>query len=111
MKLEKLRDCRGFSHVYQALVLYKQLNGHLEVSRAWVVPSEVDGPWPRHLWGMRLGRTVYDIKRKAAYSKNYYQVIFCFIFLQPVCITYLYIAMKINNLSSIYSICLVKRYY
>ena len=74
VKLEKLRDCRGFSHVYQALVLYKQLNGHLEVPRAWVVPSEVDGPWPRHLWGMRLGRTVYDIKRKAAYSKNYYQV-------------------------------------
>jgi hypothetical protein len=88
---EVQRDSRGFAHVYQALSLYKTLNGHLDVPREFTVPSpnsdgesrisdddtvSCDGEgsfrslWPRVLWGMKLGRTVYDINRRAAYTKT-----------------------------------------
>ena len=76
------RDSRGFAHVYQALVLFKRLNGHLDVPRSFVVPKDGEvhalsddstGPqspvWPEALWGMNLGRTMYDIRRHAAYTK------------------------------------------
>ena len=65
------RDPRGFAHVYQALVLYKQLHGHLVIPRSFVVPTAAasDTLWPRGLWGMSLGRTLYDIRRGAAYTK------------------------------------------
>ena len=66
----KYRDTRGFAHVYQALVLYKQLYGHLNIPRSWVVPMDDDSIWPEQLRGMRLGRTFYDIRRKAAYTKK-----------------------------------------
>jgi hypothetical protein len=39
---EVQRDPRGFEHVYQALVLYLQLHGHLDIPQTFVSPSEGD---------------------------------------------------------------------
>jgi len=72
------RDPRGFAHVYQALVLYRQLHGHLDIPRPFVSPGEDDDHavvWPRVLWGMNLGRTLYDIRRGAAYCSSKQQLL------------------------------------
>lgn len=71
----RMRDSRKFPHVYQALILYKQLYGHLNIPRSWIIPEgeTMVNTWPVLLQGMKLGRTLYDIRRKAAYTKKYYQ--------------------------------------
>jgi hypothetical protein len=46
--------------VVPALMTYKQLRGNLLVTGLFVVPRSK--PWPKHLWGMKLGKTVDNIR-------------------------------------------------
>ena len=48
-----------------ALAVYKELHGDLEVIRTFVVPS--DAPWPAEAWGLKLGKRVHDIRRRGSY--------------------------------------------
>ena len=54
--------------VQPALMMYKEVHGDLEVSKAFVVPSSA--PWAEETWGMRLGNVVRDIRIKGIYLKG-----------------------------------------
>jgi hypothetical protein len=54
--------------VVSALVAYKEINGDLDVPNKFEVPSS--SPWPEHLWGMKLGYTVSDIRSSETYVRN-----------------------------------------
>ena len=43
-----------------ALTTYKEVHGNMQVPVAFVVPSS--GPWAEETWGMRLGKTVSNIR-------------------------------------------------
>ena len=51
-----------------ALAVYKELHGDLEVRKAFVVPSEA--PWPAEAWGLKLGSRVDDIRHQEYYIKD-----------------------------------------
>lgn len=50
-----------FQKADQALKIYKDLHGHLQVPQSFVVPPG-SNDWPEALWGYRLGLTVYSIR-------------------------------------------------
>jgi hypothetical protein len=54
--------------VRQALLVYKEVHGDLEVTRAFLVPSEA--PWPEEAWGMRLGKSVNQIRASEHFVKD-----------------------------------------
>jgi hypothetical protein len=60
---------RRWEKVRAALSAYQQVHGDLEVSAAFVVPSEV--PWPEEAWGMKLGQRVNDIRSSGDYVKHH----------------------------------------
>ena len=51
-----------------ALAVYKELHGDLEVPYAFVVPSEA--PWPAEAWGLKLGNSVINIRHSEQYVKD-----------------------------------------
>ena len=51
-----------------ALAVYKELHGNLEVPQAFVVPSEA--PWPAEAWGLKLGSRVLNIRHSEQYIKD-----------------------------------------
>ena len=51
-----------------ALAVYKELHGDLELPTAFVVPSEA--PWPAEAWGLKLGSRVSDIRHQEQYVKD-----------------------------------------
>ena len=57
-----------WQRVLQALAVYKELHGDLEVPKAFVVPSEA--PWPAEVWGLKLGHRVSDIRSSEQYVKD-----------------------------------------
>jgi hypothetical protein len=67
----------GFDFVYQnlrrwqrmkkALLACKRIYGDWELHKSFVVPE--DSSWEPELWGMGLGRTVYDIRNSGYYKK------------------------------------------
>ena len=56
----------GWENVKRALLKYKSLHGDLLVRRGFVIPENAH--WPKDLWGMNLGLTVYNIRNQGAYS-------------------------------------------
>ena len=58
---------RRGEEVRAALRAYREIHGDLEVTRAFVVPSEA--PWPEEAWGMQLGWRVNHICHKDIYVK------------------------------------------
>ncbi|CAM9282946.1 unnamed protein product [Phaeothamnion confervicola] len=57
-----------FQQVYSALGVYRRLMGDVRVPVAFRVPA--GEPWPRELWGLKLGRRLYDIRTQHLYIKN-----------------------------------------
>ena len=55
--------------VLQSLQAYQELHGDLQVTRAFVVPSEA--PWPEEAWGMKLGYRVRDIRSRGDFVKHH----------------------------------------
>jgi hypothetical protein len=51
---------RRWEELHAALLAYQEEHGDLEVTRAFVVPSEA--PWPEEAWGMKLGQRVNNIR-------------------------------------------------
>ena len=58
---------RRWELVRDALAVYKELHGDLEVPNAFVVPSAV--PWPAEAWGLKLGHSVGRIRSKEIFVK------------------------------------------
>jgi hypothetical protein len=54
--------------VVPALLTYKEVHGDLEVPQQFEVPPSK--PWPEHLWGMKLGTTVSQIRSSETYVRN-----------------------------------------
>ena len=59
---------RRWEEARVALLAYKEVHGDLEVTRAFVVPSEA--PWPEEAWGMKLGRRVSMIRYEENHVKD-----------------------------------------
>ena len=64
-----------FGLIKKALLIYREIEGTLDVRQAFVVPSQPrlnqgawENIWPRELWGMKLGNRVRDI-RQGRYAK------------------------------------------
>jgi hypothetical protein len=60
---------RCWEEVCAALLAYREVHGDLEVSNAFVVPSEA--PWPEEAWGMKLGDRVRNIRGSEQYVKHH----------------------------------------
>jgi hypothetical protein len=54
--------------VVPALLTYKKVYGDLEVPTIFEVPPSK--LWPDHLWGMKLGATVSDMRSSETYVRN-----------------------------------------
>jgi hypothetical protein len=52
--------------ILPALEVFRQLNGHCRVPKAFVVPS--DEKWPEQSRGLKLGNTVNQIRTKGTYA-------------------------------------------
>lgn len=52
----------GLSSFKSALLKYQEMNGHMFVNSAYVVPMK-DSNWPKELWGMRLGNIVHNVRK------------------------------------------------
>lgn len=59
---------RWRSVIWPALVTFKELKGHLMVPSRFVIPENVQ--WDRSLWGLRLGRSVDNIRRLNAFNSE-----------------------------------------
>jgi hypothetical protein len=60
---------RRWEEVRAALLVYKEVHGNLEVTRAFVVPSEA--PWPEEAWGMKFGYRVNNIRASEHFVKDH----------------------------------------
>jgi hypothetical protein len=60
---------RRWEEVRAALLVYKEVHGNLEVTRAFLVPSEA--LWPEEAWGMKLGYRVNHIRHREDYVKDH----------------------------------------
>ena len=60
---------RRWEEVRAALLAYQELHGDLEVTRAFVVPSEA--PWPEEAWGVKLGHRVHNILYHEQHMKHH----------------------------------------
>jgi hypothetical protein len=59
---------RRWEEVRAVLLVYKEVHGDLEVTRAFVVPSEA--PWPEEAWGVPLGERVNQIRSREDFVKD-----------------------------------------
>jgi hypothetical protein len=59
---------RWREQVQPALLAYREVHGDTRVPVSFVVPSEA--PWPEACWGMKLGKTVSDIRGKETLVKG-----------------------------------------
>ena len=55
--------------IYEAIKIYKELNGNLRISAKFVVPDE--DPWPRLTRNMKLGVRVAAIRSAGRYVKEF----------------------------------------
>ena len=60
---------RRWEEVRAALLAYQEVHGDLEVTRAFVVPSEA--PWAEEAWGMQLGHRVKNIRQREDFVKDH----------------------------------------
>jgi hypothetical protein len=60
---------RRWEEVLAALQAYQEVHGDLEVTRAFVVPSEA--PWPEEAWGIQLGKRVCNIRHREDFVKDH----------------------------------------
>jgi hypothetical protein len=51
-----------FDQIYEALVIYKNIHGDLDIPAAYVVPEEKE--WPKTLWGIALGNQAISLRKK-----------------------------------------------
>lgn len=58
-----------FEVIYQAFVVYKRLNGDMNVAYNYVVP-EGDPEYPPASWGLRLGHRMQHIRNDNAYQEH-----------------------------------------
>jgi len=69
MKKASTLTMDNFSHILEALIVFKRKNGHLEIPSNYVIS---DGEGPEDLWGMRLGKEIEKILNdKENYSSQY----------------------------------------
>ena len=62
------RETGDWERVKAALDRFKELTGHVDVERLFVVPSNT-AEWPEATWGMKLGLCVENIQRYNNYKK------------------------------------------
>ncbi|KAG5178760.1 hypothetical protein JKP88DRAFT_350169 [Tribonema minus] len=56
-----------FRKIFNALMMYRDLNGTLDVPQSFAVPGEA--PWPEEWWGMKLGQSVASIRSTGTFIK------------------------------------------
>jgi hypothetical protein len=61
-------NLRWENEVVPAMLTYKEVHGDLEVPHRFEVPPSE--PWPEHVWGMKLGTTVSQIRCSEHYVRN-----------------------------------------
>ncbi len=67
--LGKQRTVLDFDTIYDALVAYKRVHGHVKVPEKFEVP--VNHPaYPERSWGMKLGKVLKNIRGKNSYSEH-----------------------------------------
>lgn len=59
---------RRFERIFNALEVFRQQSGDLDVPQSFVVPAEA--PWPEELHGLRLGSRVNAIRSQGTFVKN-----------------------------------------
>ena len=59
---------RRWELVRDALAVYKEVHGDLEVPWKFVVPSAA--PWPAEAWGLQLGHSVKNIRARGDFAKK-----------------------------------------
>lgn len=59
-------DFSYYAVVKSALLRYKEMHGDILVSSKFIIPCD-DESWPRETWGMKLGKSVSDIRRGDRY--------------------------------------------
>jgi len=60
---------KRFELIYDALLVYKDLNGDLLVPQAFVVPESL--PWPEEAWLLKLGARVNAIRSQGTLVANF----------------------------------------
>jgi hypothetical protein len=58
----------GWDVVKEALLVYRDTNGHLRVPHKFIVPDAE--PWPEEMWGASLGSVVSSIRNNGAYIEH-----------------------------------------
>ena len=56
------------SEVLPALVAFREIHGHLDIQKNFVVPDEA--PWPEACRGLKLGSRVKDIRHSGTHLKS-----------------------------------------
>jgi hypothetical protein len=64
----------GWDKIKLALETYKALNGDILVAQTFVVPTE-DAEWPSDIWGMKLGKTVSNMRNLNYHAEHREEVI------------------------------------
>ena len=62
------KDTRGWAAIKQALQMYLELYGNLNIPFSMIVPAE--DPWPKQLWSLQLGARVSDIRAGRIYLQH-----------------------------------------
>jgi hypothetical protein len=58
----------NYHQFLNALLIYKQVNGNLDIPRQYKVPKD-DDTYPPELWGMKLGFKVANVRNRNDYSE------------------------------------------
>lgn len=61
-----------FNFLFEGFQIYKQLYGSLKIPRNYVIPNTAD--FPKHLWGVRLGNKLQNIRQFRAFKQYSYRM-------------------------------------
>merc|ERR1712185_665441 len=67
-KVEPQSMSKRFERLFNALKMYKELYGTLDVPQHFIIPE--DEPWEEEVWGLRLGSRVNAIRSQGTFVKN-----------------------------------------
>jgi hypothetical protein len=62
-----------FGLIYECFKVYYEENGHLNIPRCFIVPSDSDR-YPRHSWDVDLGMQLLNMKRLRKYKEFVYKL-------------------------------------
>ncbi len=60
----------NFKPIYDGLMAYKQIHGHVKVPVTFMVPENDYSRFPENTWGINLGNHLHQIRSKNYWSKH-----------------------------------------